>query len=71
MNGDKGGVAEAVSGNARFQIRMSPEFRGWTDELADHLRMEKSALIERALVSLAKAVAFDKPAPKREGSKFK
>lgn len=46
-------------------IKGTDEWRSWLEELADHLRMPTSTIVDHALVRYAKEQGFAKPAPKR------
>lgn len=46
-------------------FRGSPEFQKWFDGLAKHVRLQRSTLIEHALVEYARNHGYDDPAPDR------
>lgn len=46
-------------------LRGSDEFKAWLQELAAYDRQSVSGLVERSLVSYARTIGFDKPAPER------
>lgn len=48
-----------------MNLRGSPEFKQWVQELADYDRETAAGVIERALVHYAKAIGFAKIAPQR------
>ena len=46
-------------------IKGSPEWKHWIDGLADHCRLDVAKVIDRAMVEYAKAVGYDRKAPRR------
>lgn len=57
------------SGDTAMSIKMTIEFRGWLNELADHDRSTAAQVMEKGAVLYAKQVGFDKLAPKRTGGR--
>jgi hypothetical protein len=47
------------------QMKGTDDWKAWLEELAKHLRMPTSAVIDNALVVYAKAQGFTKEAPER------
>ena len=56
---------EASPPSVIVSVRVSADFRGWLDELAEHERMGLSDIFDRAVVDYARKVGFPKAAPKR------
>lgn len=46
-------------------LRVSEEFAAWADEVAGFDRMTLASFIEKAMVSRAKEIGFEKSPPKR------
>jgi hypothetical protein len=46
-------------------MRVTPEYRQWLDELAEHCRLDRSKAIDKGLILLAKQEGFEKKAPPR------
>lgn len=50
---------------AVLQMKGTEEWKEWLDDLARHLRMPTSAVVDNALVMYAKAQGFAREAPER------
>lgn len=51
--------------SAATNIRSTPEWKAWLEELAEFDRCDYVELIDRAVVEYAKKVRFEKKAPRR------
>jgi hypothetical protein len=51
--------------SAVTNIRSSPEWKAWLEELAEANRSSLADLVDDAVLALAKRIKFEKPAPKR------
>lgn len=64
--GSKAGKdVDAVTRDGYIRMRMTPDFKDWIEELADHCQLTMTSTITRALIAHAKREGFAKPAPKR------
>jgi hypothetical protein len=50
-----------------IMVPATPDFRRWTERLADHVRLKRAVVIEHALIAFATANGFSEPAPRRGG----
>jgi len=48
-----------------LNLKASPGWKAWVDELAEHCRTDVAKVVDAALVDYAKSRGFDKVAPKR------
>lgn len=56
---------EASPSSVIVSVRVSPDFRGWLDRLAEHERIGLSDLFDRALTRYAREAGFKEAPPKR------
>jgi hypothetical protein len=51
--------------HSSFTLAASPEWKRWLSGLAGHLRSDRSKAVDLALIELANARGYDRPAPPR------
>jgi hypothetical protein len=57
--------SDGVGRTAATTIRSTPEWKGWTERLAEHCRANVSDTVDRGLVELARSTGFKDAPPKR------